>query len=388
MTDPIRRGKLRLLQLTSFTSALDRASIAPILLLMARDLHRSVDGVALVATAYFFAYGVMQLVWAIVSERLGRVRTMRLALVVACLSGIASALAPGLPALLVTRTIAGATFAAAVPGALIYIGDMVPMHRRHAALADLATGTALGLAVGTVSAAVVAEHLGWRIVFGSTALVAGVLAALIGRLPEPPHVSRQPLLERLPALARNRGALVVLAMSWLEGFTVLGFLVFLPTVLQIQGASASVSGLVVAIYGVAVLASAAGVKRLTAVLSPAAIVGSGGSCLVAAFALLVVTRGPAAVFVACALLGVAWALMHTSLQAWATDVAPAARALVVAAFAAMLFIGNAAGSFVGGSLLAASSGAGVFLLPALLGVLLTVVATIGRSRHASGPSTG
>ena len=59
------------------------------------------------------------------------------------------------------------------------------MHRRQPALADLATGTALGLTIGTVAAAVVAEHLGWRGAFAVTAVVAGVLAALLSRLPEP-----------------------------------------------------------------------------------------------------------------------------------------------------------------------------------------------------------
>jgi predicted MFS family arabinose efflux permease len=115
---------------------------------------------------------------------------------------------------------------------------------------------------------------------------------------------------------------------------------------------------------------------------------AGGGCLVAAFLLLVVTRGPVAVLIACALLGAAWASLHTSLQAWATDVAPEARALVVSAFAAMLFIGNAAGSFVGGLVLAGPGGALLFALPAAVGVPLAVLATVGRSRHVSQPAAG
>jgi predicted MFS family arabinose efflux permease len=341
-----------------------------------------------VATAYFFAYGVMQLVWAVVSERMGRVPTMRLSLVLACAAGLVSVFAPDVHVLLLSRTIAGATFAASVPGALIYVGDMVPMDRRHPVLADLATGTALGLTVGTVGAAVIADHLGWRVAFALTAVAAGVLAALIGRLPEPSRTARQPLLDRLPALVRNRGALLVLGLAWLEGFTVLGFLVFMPTVLQVQGAGTSLSGLVVAVYGIAVVLGAAGVKQLAGRLSAAGIMAAGGGCLVAAFLLLVVTRGPVAVLVACALLGAAWAALHTSLQAWATDVAPEARALVVSAFAAMLFVGNAAGSFVGGLVLAGPGTALLFVLPTVVGVPLVVLATVGRSRHVSRPAAG
>lgn len=385
---PVSRGGLRLLQLTTFTSALDRASIAPMLLLIAADLHRSVSDITLVATSYFLAYGVMQLVWAVVSERLGRVRTMRLSLVLACASGLVSVLAPNLPVLLLSRTVAGATFAAAVPGALIYVGDMIPMQRRHPVLADLATGTALGLTFGTVGAAIIADHLVWRVAFALTAVAAGALAALIGRLPEPPRTARQPLLDRLPTVLRNRGALLVLGLAWLEGFTVLGFLVFMPTVLQIQGAGTSLSGLVVAVYGVAVVLGAAAVKQLAGRLSAAGIIAAGGTCLVAAFLLLAVTRGPGAVLVACAMLGAAWASLHTSLQAWATDVAPKARALVVSAFAAMLFVGNAAGSFVGGLVLAGLGTTLLFVLPTVVGIPLAVFATIGRSRHVSDPVPG
>jgi YNFM family putative membrane transporter len=388
VTVPVGKGRLRLLQLTTFTSSLDRASIAPMLLLIAHDLDRPVEDVTLVATAYFFAYGVMQLVWAVVSERIGRVLTMRLSLVLACAAGLVSVFAPNLHVLLLARTIAGATFAASVPGALIYVGDVVPMDRRHPVLADLATGTALGLTIGTVGAAVVADHLGWRVVFALTAVTAGVLAALVGGLPEPPRIARQPLLDRLPALVRNRGALLVLGLAWLEGFTVLGFLVFMPTVLQMQGAGTSLSGLVVAVYGIAVVLGAAGVKQLAGRLCPAGIVAAGGACMVAAFLLLVVTRGPVAVLVSCALLGAAWASLHTSLQAWATDVVPEARALVVSAFAAMLFVGNAAGSFVGGLVLTGSGSALLFVLPTVVGLPLAVLATVGRSRHVSRPATG
>lgn len=378
---PVKGSQLRLLQLTSLTSALDRAAIAPIILIIARDLGRTVDEVTLVATVYFLAYGVMQLVWAITSDRFGRVRTMRLALILASGAGLASAFAPSLMTLLVLRALTGAAFAAAVPAALVYIGDMVPMRQRHGVLADLATGTAVGLALGTVGAAVLAERLGWRVAFAATAIAAALLAVLIGRLPEPPAVVRQPLLSRLPQLARNRSAIAVLSLAWLEGFTVLGFLVFMPVVLQIEGASASASGLVVAFYGVAVVVTAAFVKRVSAHRSPAAIVASGGTLIITAFSLAAIGRSQASVFVACALLGAAWALMHTSLQAWATNVAPEARAVVISVFATMLFLGNAAGTFVGGVVLTSAGATVLFLLPAVAAVPLTVAATVGRARH-------
>ena len=110
------RASLRLLQLASFTSSFDRFLDRPADPgVVALDLDESVAGVTLVATVYFQAYGVMQAAWAVVSDRLGRVRTIRLALALAAAGGLASALAPGLGSSWCARGIAGACFAAAVP---------------------------------------------------------------------------------------------------------------------------------------------------------------------------------------------------------------------------------------------------------------------------------
>ena len=68
---------LRLLGLSSFSSSVDRFLFAPLIVVIAADLGASLAAVTLAATAYFQAYGVMQPVWAVVSDRLGRVRTIR-----------------------------------------------------------------------------------------------------------------------------------------------------------------------------------------------------------------------------------------------------------------------------------------------------------------------
>ncbi|MGA9749945.1 MAG: MFS transporter, partial [Nocardioides sp.] len=116
-------GSLRLLGLGSFSSSVDRFLFAPLIVVIAGDLGASLAAVTLAATAYFQSYGVMQPVWAVVSDRLGRIRTIRVALALAALSGLASAAATDAAWLLWSRGITGACFAAAVPGALMYVGD-------------------------------------------------------------------------------------------------------------------------------------------------------------------------------------------------------------------------------------------------------------------------
>lgn len=94
---------LRLIHVAVFFSSFDR-------LVIATDLGVSLTDVAAVATIYHVGYGLMQVVWGIVSDRLGRVRTMRLALLVAGVASLATAFAPGL-----ARPSSGSASSPAVP---------------------------------------------------------------------------------------------------------------------------------------------------------------------------------------------------------------------------------------------------------------------------------
>ena len=372
---------VRLLQASALVSSLDRAAIAPLLVPIAADFSHGVDQVTLAATAYLLAYGVMQLFWAAGSDKFGRVRTMRFSLVIAGVAGIASAGVTNLPLLVGFRGLAGAAFTAAVPGALVYIGDTVPIRVRPAALAYLATGIAAGFALGTLGAAVLSEQIGWRFVFVVTGACALGLAVLIGRLPEPERTAPPKMLTQIPQLLRHPGAMLILALAFVEGFTVLGFLVFLPATLQLSGVSTSKAGGVTAVYGVAVILTAWLVKRTAERIAPHLVLASGGLLAFAAFGLLTVAHGPFGVLVCAACLGGSWAQMHTALQAWATEVRPESRGLVVSAFAASLFTGSAVGTWVGGLLLSGGSLVLLYGSATAIAALLTVVATFGRSRQ-------
>ena len=71
-------GGLRLLQLAAFFSSFDRFVIAPMLVTMAAALGASLASVTATASLYYLLYGGVQPVWGMLSDRLGRVRVMRL----------------------------------------------------------------------------------------------------------------------------------------------------------------------------------------------------------------------------------------------------------------------------------------------------------------------
>jgi YNFM family putative membrane transporter len=376
------RASLRLLQLASFTSSFDRFLIAPLILVVALDLDESVAGVTLAATVYFQAYGVMQAAWAVVSDRLGRVRTIRVALVLAAASGFGAAVAPDLLSLVAARAVAGACFAAAVPGALMYVGDTVPLKERQAPLTELMTGSALGMTLATAGAGLIGDHLHWRIAFAVPAVAAAVLAVRLGRVPEAALPEPMPVRRSFAAVLGNRWAVMVLFLAFAEGLILIGLLTFLPLLLQTAGYTASVAGLVAAAYGVAVLVAAWLVRMLTRRVPAAGLVavGAGGGCL--SYAALLVDPGPAGVLVAATGVGVAWAFMHSTLQTWVTDVVPEARGTAVGLFASMLFTGGATASAVAGSRVAEGTTEPLLASGLALIAVVGVVAVAGRTRYA------
>ncbi|MDQ6900568.1 MAG: MFS transporter, partial [Candidatus Dormibacteraeota bacterium] len=96
-------GRSRILYVGPFLSMFDRFSIAPLLLPIAHDLRVTVAQVTVVATAYFLLYGAMQVVYGLISDRIGRVLLLRLTCVGAAAAGLVSAFAPNLPLLIAGR---------------------------------------------------------------------------------------------------------------------------------------------------------------------------------------------------------------------------------------------------------------------------------------------
>lgn len=375
--------RLRLLQAAALTSTCDRFAIAPLLVVISLDLGASLAAVATVASVYFLAYGLMQPVWGMVSDRIGRVRVMRIALIGAALGGVGSVLAPDLLTLGITRAVAGGSFAALIPSTLVYVGDAWPAAVRQRPLSDVLAASSLGVAAATAGAGLLADLVGWRAVPAATAAAAVVLWFALARLPEP---DREPTAgnpwQSLRGVLRTPWALAVLALAFAEGVVVLGVLTYLAPAAQSLGTSATVAGLVAAGYGVGALAWSRLVRRLVGRVAPAGLAAVGGVFLVAAWIVPWVALNLVTITVAGVLVGGAWAFLHSTLQTWVTEVVPAERASAVALFAASLFLGSAAGTALFAPLAEAGAYPLVFGLAVAAAVPVAVLSAVGRRAYA------
>jgi predicted MFS family arabinose efflux permease len=379
------RGGLRLLQLAAFFSSFDRFAVAPMLVTIAASLGTSLAGVAATASLYYLLYGGMQPVWGMLSDRLGRVRVMRLTLFGAVFAGVISALAPNLAVLAAARALAGGLFAAVIPAALVYVGDTVGMDSRQKALADLMAASAVGTALATVLGGLAAYLGAWRFAFAAPALAGGVLALLLARLPEPEGFTaegREGPLVQVGRVFRRPWAVAVVGIAAVEGAVILGFLTFLAPSLESMGFTPAVAGLAVGLYGLAVLGWTRVVKLVSNLLGAAALILIGGAMLALGYASGAVGHSLVAVGVAAVLVGGGFAFMHSTLQTWATEVVPEARATVISLFAAALFAGSGLATAAAAPLADEGRFELLFATAALVAVPLGLFAALARRLYA------
>src|SRR3712207_1160670 len=276
------RGGLRLLQLAAFFSSFDRFAVAPMLVTVAAALGASLAETAAIASLYYLLYGGMQPVWGMLSDRLGRVRVIRLTLFGAAFAGLLSAAAPNLAVLISARALAGGMFAAVVPAALVYVGDTVGMEFRQRALADLMAASAVGTALATVLGGLAAYLDAWRLAFAAPALAGVALAVMLTRLPEPKGFAsenRERPLQQIGRVIGRPWALVVVGIALVGRAVIHGCLTFLTPSLESVGFSAAVAGLAVGLYGLAVLGWTQAVKLVANRLGAWALIFIGGGML-------------------------------------------------------------------------------------------------------------
>ena len=353
------------------------------LVTMAVGLGVSLGKVAVAASAYFLLYGLMQPVWGMLSDRIGRVTVIRLTLMGALLPGLLSAFAPNLAALLVGRAVAGGLFAAVIPASLVYIGDTVPISTRQKALVDQLATSAVATALATVAAGLAAYLDLWRLAFAAPVVASAVLGLMLARrLPEPEREDGDAsVIERLATVFRKPWALLVVLLALIEGGVILGFLTYLAPALESQGFSPAASGLVVGLYGLATLAWTRLLKKVSDRAGAHVLLIMDGGLLVAGYAAGALEQNLIGISLAAVFVGGGFAFMHSTLQTWATEVVPEARATVISLFAAALFTGSGL-STSAASLAEDGAFSLLFGIAALIALPLGLLAGLARHRYS------
>jgi MFS transporter, YNFM family, putative membrane transport protein len=340
-----------LLSMAAFASAANMRVIDPLLVQLAASFEVTVGQASLAATAFLFANGVFVLVHGPFGDRYGKMPVVALACLGAALCCLLSALAGSLAMLAGARFLTGVTSSAIIPLAMAWVGDNVGYERRQATLARFLAGQTLGLMSGTALAGALGDWLGWRSVFWVLAaiyVVAGgaLLAIMRARsdIARPVPRAAGSMLGQMLAVLRRPWARTVILVVALEGGVFWGTFTFVGADLyQRFGLSFAAVGLAVAAFGGGGFLYVMMAPLLVRLMGERGLCIWGGVGLGLAFAVMALAPSAAVEFAAVVVAGIAFYMLHNTLQTHGTQMAPEARGSALALFALCLFLGQAVG---------------------------------------------
>ena len=368
---------LGLLAAAAFLSSAGARVVDPLLHAIATDFSVSVPDLWVVIAAFTLPYGLNQLVLGPVGDRFGKLRVMLGALAGYALFTGACALASDLAGLAVLRACAGAASAGLIPVGMAYIGDAVPYEQRQVTLSKFLTGIVLAQTLAGPVGGVFGQYVGWRGVFLVLAtlavLVAAAFALRIRGLPDRRSPGRMFKPENYLRMAQHRTGRLVLLAAVLDGVLFVGCFPYLAPFLHERfGLGYAQVGLILACFGLGAWSYTRLARPLLVRLGEGGLAFAGGLLMAAALATAVVSGRPW-LFVPVELtLGLGFFMLHSVLQARATEMLPQARATAVATFACLLFLGQSVGALLMGAAIARFGYPAAFLLDAGCIVVLTL----------------
>jgi len=157
----------------------------PALPLLTRELGATMGSAQLTMSALILAFGIGQLFWGPVADRVGRRPVLLSGLALYLLASIGSAAAPSIELLIVWRTLQGACLAAAVVVARAIVRDLYQPHEGARVMALALSGLAVIAIIGPALGGLIAAASGWRATLALVAVAgAATLAFVAWRLPE------------------------------------------------------------------------------------------------------------------------------------------------------------------------------------------------------------
>ena len=343
---------LLVLSVAAFVSAFTIRMIDPLVPAIGRDLGVPVETAALLATAYTFPYALSQPVFGALADIIGKAIVIK-----ACVAALAVSLALGAIAtsfdyLFVARMLAGVAGGGIIPVAFALIGDRFSIADRQWALSRLVMASQVAILLGTACGGLVATHIGWRPMFVFPAVLAAIAFVLmILALParatataKRPKASLAGVKAGYVETLSSPWAVVCLTGVFMEGVAMSGLTPFIAARMEQRGiGTLTEAGLALGAMSIGGIAFTLAVRRLLALLGRAWLVRVGG--IIVALSLLGVAYSTSWQMEAACLLvnGFGFFMVHNSLQATGTELAPHARGSGVAMFAFVFFMGQAIG---------------------------------------------
>ena len=343
--------------LCGLASAISNRSLDPLITLLAREFDVPVATAALMSSAYAFPYAFSQPVLGPIGDFYGKSLVLKccLWLLTAVMLGIA--LAPNFETMLTIRLIGGVAAGGIMPVTMALMSDRYPPAVRQLAIGRFLTAGLTGMVFGASLAGIMAVTIGWRsFIYLSIAVsfTAAIGATFFLKLPPPAkrdhgHIRLSDAVASYTAILSNPKALLCFGTVCAEGFTLYGATPYIGSLLEQAGqggpreagfalGAIGVGGI---LYSLTLQWTLRLMRRPTMMTVGAALVSTG----LLALALSAPWQLLAGAF---AVTGFGFMLLHNSIQAEVSELAPANRASAFSTHSFSFFLGQAFGPIVCG----------------------------------------
>jgi predicted MFS family arabinose efflux permease len=342
-----------LLALGAFASGISLRCVEPMLPQLAAEFSTSVSAASVIVTAFAIAYAGAVLLQGPLGDRYGKLRVVAIGVALAGVAALGCAAAWDLASLAAMRFLMAIFASAPVALGMAYIGDVVPLEHRQATIARFIAGSIFGQTLGPLFGGLFTDSVGWRsafVVLGGLFL-AGAAIMLVRTRRDWPAITPgrfQPLAVHA-RLLRRPAVRWLLVVGAAETFFFFGAYVFIGAFLRERfELSYTAVGLVLAGYGIGGLLYSSLVRWFLPLGERGLVVGGGllGFLLFTAILLTPDWRYAVPCMTG---LGLAFYLIHNTIQTKASEVAPDARGAAIALYASAWAVGQASGVAVLGA---------------------------------------
>jgi len=365
------RASFLALGAAAFMVSADARVIEPLLHVIADQFHTTVGDAAIVSSAYTLPYGLFQLVYGPLGDRIGKLRVMAMALIFFSVGTAACAFVPNLFLFAVLRFLTGMAAAAIIPLSLAYIGDKSTYETRQASLGKFMSALMLGQILSVTIGGIFGQYISWRSIFILFGVISLCVAALLWQqsqiYPEAKKLDRKlgrDTLKPYGELLRSPASRLVVIAVAIEGCLFFGGNVYVGSYLKDRfGLPYSWIGMILTGVGIGGLCYSVSVKKLVKKLGEVGLLLMGSLFLFVAFLGIAKLPDWKPIVPFIVLMGFGFYSMHSTLQTKATEMAPGARGTAVSLFAFCLFVGQSFGVWALGRV---KEGSGSYTAPFLI----------------------
>lgn len=168
-----------ILSLATFVIMFQGFMVAPLLPTLSEQFGTTVRHVSFIEPAYLLGYGLFTLVYAPLSDRIGRFRIVAFCLVMFSMFTLLTAFVHGINQMIFLRLLTGIGAAGIAPTTISWISDTYPYQKRGHALGIFFGSVAGGTAFGASTGSLLTSLIGWQWLFVGVAIMGLVIFALI-----------------------------------------------------------------------------------------------------------------------------------------------------------------------------------------------------------------